>query len=146
MIHKCIFVCYIMAGKFILYLKYFTTAFDIFVLILQDLWFKKQRMKIIWIRQGVRELLFCGCWWMKMAVFYMDMSSTLCKLLFLSFTRNDPVHQFQWLSPTGRQLYPHPQGTGWCTLKGPPRPGLLPGDRLVAQTPVHSLPTPRTPG
>lgn len=76
----------------------------------------------------------------------MDMSSTLCKLLFLSFTRNDPVHQFQWLSPTGRQLYPHPQGTGWCTLKGPPRPGLLPGDRLVAQTPVRSPPTPRTPG
>lgn len=107
---------------------------------------KTKTMKIIWIRQGVRKLLFCGCWWMKMAVFYMDMSSTLCKLLFLSFTRNDPVHQFQWLSPTGRQLYPHPQGTGWCTLKDPPRPGLLPGDRLVAQTPVHSPPTPRTPG
>lgn len=73
-------------------------------------------------------------------------SSTLCKFLFLSFTRSDPAHQFRWLSPTGKQLYPHPQGTGWCTLKGPPRPGHLPGDRPVAQTPVPSRPTLRTPG
>lgn len=77
---------------------------------------------------------------------WLSYMSTPCNFLFLSFTRNDPVHQSQWLSPTGRRPYPHPQGTGWCTLIGQPQPELLPGDRPVAQTPVPSQPTPRTPG